>query len=295
MPIAQQPPSQLDGVAASLDGEYRKGRAQARLTERALQIGRESGLFSMANPPDPWPLPTIMAALQRVSEVEPGVGWVAMNSFVFGHAAARLSDSDRDELLGQVSSGPFGFSGIQGGTATRTETGFTLNGRWPFLTGIEDCERAVLAGRVQPSDKPDIRFFIVEPAYLTAGTNWHDMAGLRTSGSHSAQVVDLDVQESLAIRLVEPPNLDEPLYRLPVFPYFFGGAIANYLGIFRGGVTNAIDPISGKTSSIDGAPAGDNPATQATVADADAALRACEASFTSLVEQMWTRSELQAG
>lgn len=113
------------------------------------------------------------------------------------------------------------------------------------------------------------------------------MTGLRTSGSHSGQVSELVIPDQLAVRFNQPPAVDDPLYRLPVIPYFFGGAVANFLGIFRSGVENAIDLISGKTSSMDGARVADYPTTQIAVAEAEGALRNCEAAFDALVEQLW--------
>lgn len=278
---------QIDQLIEALSGAYDEGRPEARMTRAALRTAREVGLFTLTVPPDPCPLPEVMRILNRVGSVEPGVAWSAVNSIVFGHATARLGAEARSALLSRIESGPFAFSGVPGGRASASDTGLLLNGYWPFITGVEDCEMAVLAGLVKGGDRPDVRFFIVDPSDIETGTNWQNVAGLRTSGSHSGRVSDLLVLDDLAVRFDHPSLVDNPLYRLPVIPYFFGGAVAIFLGIFRSGVENSINLIAGKTSSMDGARVADYPSTQVAVAEAEGALRNCEAAFDALVEQLW--------
>ena len=280
-------PDQLDVLVADLEGCYEDGQPAARMSANALKAGRDSGLFTMTSPPNPCSLPDYWQALRRVVAVEPGVAWAAMNSLVFGHAVARLKDHTRDDLLGRGFQGPFAFSGLPGGRAVAVDGGFEVTGSWPFLTAGQDADLALLQTIVEGGDRPDLRLFIVDPADIEIGTNWEAVAGLRTSGSNSADISSIRVDESLTISMTAPVVVDHPLYRLPVSAYFFGSMTANFLGIFRGAVDGAIDLINSKISSASGQPAGNNPATQLAVSEAEAALRACEAALDEVVYQLW--------
>lgn len=207
---------QIDRLVSALDGAYDEGRPEARMARRALREAQEAGLFTLTIPPEPCSMPEILKIFQRVAAVEPGVAWSAMNSIVFGHATARLEEEIRSALLGRIGNGPFAFSGVPAGRAVPSDAGLVLNGFWPYVTGVEDCEIAVLAGLVQTGDRPDVRFFLVDSTNIEPGTNWQNVTGLRTSGSHSGRVSDLLIPDALAVRFNQPPAVDDPLYRLPV-------------------------------------------------------------------------------
>lgn len=278
----------LNQLLEDLEDCYEEGQAGARMTPRAVKAARSAGLFTMTLPPDPCSMRELMYAIGKVAEIEPGVAWSASNSIVLGHAAARLDDDARANLLAKVSDGPFAFSGIPGGRAQPTESGFALTGEWPFVTGVDDSEIVILLGTVVGARPPQPRFFLMEPAHGTIGSNWADMAGMRTSGSNSLQVSEVAMTPADVVDFDDSPFLDHPLYKLPIYPYFLGTGAAVFLGVFRRALSETVSLVTEKISSVDGAPAAELVTTQLAVAEAEAALRACEASFEATLDDMWS-------
>ena len=278
--------SDLDTLVKDLDCCYEEGNEIARMAPAALAAARAAGVFTMTVPPDPCELPELMYVLRRVAWAEPGVAWSAANSTVFGSVAARVGDEARAALMAQVDSGPLAFSGVPG-QVTATDDGYLLDGSWPFVTGIDDADLAVLVGRVGQSRPPDVRFCVVDPVHARIGSAWNTVAGMRTTGSNSVDASGLVLGPDRAVRLSDEPMVDDPLYRLPMFPYFLGTGVAVLLGVFRRGVEEAIELIAGKVSSIDHKAAAELAPTQLAMTGADAALRACEDTFAALVDRMW--------
>jgi alkylation response protein AidB-like acyl-CoA dehydrogenase len=207
----------LDTLLVELDECSGDGQQQARMSPRAVADARKAGLFTLAMPPDPCPPLELMCILREVATVESGLAWSAANSVVLADVVARLADEPRVALMDRICAGPFGFSGIPGGRVTQTDHGFVLDGRWPFVTGVEDADLVVSTGVVGEQQPPDIRFFVVDPSQGQIGTNWQQVAGMRTSGSNSLELSGVEVDPNDAVRLFDAPVIDLPNYRLPMY------------------------------------------------------------------------------
>ncbi|MEW1550865.1 acyl-CoA dehydrogenase family protein [Streptomyces tsukubensis] len=87
------------------------------------------------------------------------------------------------------------------GTARRTDGGWTLSGRWPWISGIHHAPWALL-GFVRPGagGEPERAMAVVPTAGLTVEDVWR-MAGMRGTGSDTAVADDVYVPDSRTISL----------------------------------------------------------------------------------------------
>lgn len=138
-----------------------------------------------------------------------------------GIVGAKLSKEGRDEVFAQ---GPVPIAGVfnPGGAATAVDGGFTVNGRWPFASGVGYAAwvqaNALLldeSGAPQPGDNglPQIVSLIVRPDDITIIDDWH-VAGLRGTGSMTFAMADVTVPEHRTFGFFDGPTIDEAKYQL---------------------------------------------------------------------------------
>jgi 3-hydroxy-9,10-secoandrosta-1,3,5(10)-triene-9,17-dione monooxygenase len=81
------------------------------------------------------------------------------------------------------------------GKATRTESGYRLEGVWPFASGCERADWLLLGAQViDNGEVVDEGDFIVAPSQLTFLDDWH-VTGLRGTGSCTVKTDGIDIPE----------------------------------------------------------------------------------------------------
>ncbi|GLF95372.1 acyl-CoA dehydrogenase family protein [Streptomyces yaizuensis] len=87
------------------------------------------------------------------------------------------------------------------GTARRTDDGWILSGRWPWISGIHHAPWTLL-GFLWPGTggEPERGMAVVPTSALTVEDTWH-MAGMRGTGSDTAVADDVHVPDSRTISL----------------------------------------------------------------------------------------------
>ena len=109
----------------------------------------------------------------------------------------------------------------------RQADGYVLNGRWPFLSGIDHSNWTILGGLVpRDADTPEHHFFLVPAADREIIDDWHTM-GMAGTGSKSIQLdnVFVPAHRALANRLVVSGTTPgaainpAPVFRMPLIGF----------------------------------------------------------------------------
>jgi 3-hydroxy-9,10-secoandrosta-1,3,5(10)-triene-9,17-dione monooxygenase len=164
------------------------------------------------------------------------------------------------------------------GQPTRVDGGFRLSGNWPFASGIDYCEWAILGGLLPPREAgghPEMRFFLVPKQDYTIDDTWY-ATGLRGTGSSNVVLDNVFVPEH---RTVSVRDLGEgnspgaavntaPLYRLPLLALFPFTLVGPAIGVALGALEVWRDRSRSRRSALTGAPFAEMVATHMRLGEA---------------------------
>ena len=185
------------------------------------------------------------------------------------------------------------------GRAKKVDGGFILNGRWPFGTGTDYCEWAILGGHVVGEDgnvlnPPEVRHFVLPKGDYTPVPDSWNVSGLQGTGSKDILVQDAFVPD---YRVVEGSKMGDgsygkqrrpgsPLYQM-LFGVMFPAAIAaGTFAIARGAVRAYADYI-GTRVSVSGTVSKTDPFQLHALAKAESDVEAGISHYKDLVSGLY--------
>jgi alkylation response protein AidB-like acyl-CoA dehydrogenase len=229
-------------LAARIEAERRLPReavdALVRSGAHKLLVPRSLG-GSEASPS------TFVAVLEELGRADGSVGWVAMIHATSGLMSALLPEPVAREIYGDGDALTCGVFAPMG-RAVREAGGYRVSGRWPFASGCENSSWR-MGGAIVASDPPDllpggaphVRCLVFRADETRVIDTWNT-SGLRGTGSHDLEVMDVLVPESRAFSFfTTEPWARAPLYRAPFFGVLASGIAAVAIGIAR----NAVDAL----------------------------------------------------
>lgn len=232
-------------------------------------------------------LPSALRVLGVLSQADASVGWTVMIGSGVWIGVANLPRPTFDALYAggpdAIGAGVFNPTG----SAVAVEGGYRVSGRWAFASG---CEHAAwLFGNCMENvdGEQRLRTVLFSPADVTIEDTWN-VSGLRGTGSHHFRADDVFVPAERTSRtLVDEPNLDTPLVRLPppAAPALLTASVA--LGTAQGAVDELLTLASHKVPLLAGATLVANPMFQVQLATADTELRAARALLHESAADAW--------
>jgi alkylation response protein AidB-like acyl-CoA dehydrogenase len=228
--------------------------------------------------------------IRALAYEDTSAGW---GLFICGGGGAlvgsRLPEAARDEVFG---AGCPPIAGVfnPGGSATATDGGVTITGRWPFASGIT-YSRWVLANAIALDDSgvpkpgigglPEIVSVVVPRTDVEIIDDWH-VAGLRGTGSMSFALESYTVPAHRVFSFFGPVTVDEPKYKLPILSlvssYFMGMSV----GLAERALDEVIALLPTRVGPPTFQPASTDPLNQVVVGEARAAVRAAAASSPAI-------------
>lgn len=238
-----------------LRAEYRASEALGKLSDRTVEILKESGGLRLllskdlggyeSHPRD------FLEWIIAVGTYHPSAGWVAGVCGVHPFEFSVLDPRVREEVYGEdpdtmVSSpyAPFG-------RAKPVEGGYLFSGRWPYSTGTDHSDWVILGGIVDSGETgevsargtAEIRHFILpkDGSYEIVEGSWEVM-GLSGTGSKDVMMKDVFVPEYRTVvetdmeecRYAEKYRPGVPLYRMRFMSLFPAAIVGSTLGIAAG-------------------------------------------------------------
>ena len=223
-----------------------------QLTPRTHEILRDSGIIRIFQPYEHGGIegdPVEFARLiMDLASNAPSAGWVCgvvgLHSFEFAQTDPRLQEEVWGQNVDTWTASPYAMLG----QARRVEGGWRLTGRWPFSSGTDWCDWAVVGGLAEsedgsaPGEFNEMYHFIMPRAdYVIHDESW-DTMGLRGTGSKDIEARDVFVPDYRALNVKKLNNRDyhranrpqSRVYEVP-FDYLFPGVIsASTIGIAEG-------------------------------------------------------------
>lgn len=231
-----------------------------------------------------------MRLVEVVGTVDGSAAWVFMTcNEEAGIASAYLHPEPLTELYEAAPTTIVAGSGVPKGRARRVDGGWSVTGRWDFVSGCTASDRVVLSCVVDDTSPAQICFVLVPTAEVTIEDTWHT-AGLRGSGSHDVVLDDFHVPDRWAgvIESFALPRPDTPLYRLPSglrFPFPKVGVAA---GIARAALDEFTALAEGKRPLFNRGSLRERPTAQLAIAEAEAGLSSARAWVFDMAEEMWS-------
>ncbi|MEZ5263761.1 MAG: acyl-CoA dehydrogenase family protein [Acidimicrobiales bacterium] len=294
-------------VAPTLAAHRQDADRAARMAPAVCDAMGRAGMFALCAPREcggaEVGLVELVETIEVLARADPGAAWHVGNSVVAGCCAASSGPADRAELFADLTR-PFGFSAVPGGTARPVDGGWSITGRWPFVTGSLDAGWLGLTARVHEADgsprlldgRPVVRTFYVRAADVQVEPTWEAVAGMRSSGSNAVAADAVRSPGELSYSFFDPrPLLPRPLYQIVPYQLFWATVVGTVLGIWAAAVDAAAATVSGKRSSIDGGLAAELVSVQHTLAEADTTRRAFRLAVLDGLGGVWEAASARGG
>ena len=272
-----------------------------RLPADVAQLLARAGMFRLLLPKSLDGLELDPAAaletIEIIAEADASCGWCVMIATTASLKAAYLEPA----VARQIHLDPLTISGgvfAPMGKAVPEGDAYRVNGRWSWVSGAANCQW--LSGgavtiedgkpRLLPNGLPDSRMMIFRAADARLIDTWH-VAGLSGTGSCDMVVEDLLVPKSFTTSLIsDTPRESGPLYRFPSFGLLALGIAAVMLGNARAALRDLVELATAKTPQGSRRTLAERTGAQASLAEAEAKLRAARAFFYETTASAWNRT-----
>lgn len=291
VPVQAQQVETLDQLLADIRARHAEFTTLRHVPRDIINRLKQQGVYRAATPVcfggSGMSPAAFLALVERISEADGSVGWVAS----FGSASVYLAALPKATQATMYKDSPdLVFAGglfpIQ--PATQVDGGWIVNGTWKFASG---CKGADLLGvgigtgtPGQAGGKP--RTAVLDPSKVEIVDNW-DVMGLCGTGSHDLKVSSQFVDDDWTFIRGGEPTIDEALYRYPTIAYAAQVLAVVNLGIARAAI-DEIGSMAGGRVAITGAPKlADRSYVRIEVAKAEARLRAARGFFYDITNEVW--------
>jgi alkylation response protein AidB-like acyl-CoA dehydrogenase len=230
--------------------------------------------------------PAGMRVLEALSRADGSVGWTVMIGAGTWCDFAGLPRATFDAIYAD---GPVRTGGAisPSGTATPTDGGYRIRGRWAFVSGCQHSAWLSANCMEDVGGEPRLRLAVLSADEVEIEDTWR-AAGLCGTGSHHIAVHDVVVPAERTYALLESePCLDEPMLRIPV-PALIALAIGSVaVGIAQGALDDIHATAGTRTPLFAGSKLAANPLFQHQLATADTRLRAARALLYEDAASAW--------
>jgi 3-hydroxy-9,10-secoandrosta-1,3,5(10)-triene-9,17-dione monooxygenase len=174
--------------------------------------------------------------------------WVTALYALCGYWASLFPDSVQEDVFDGPGARVAGIS-TPAGTLVPTDGGFTLNGSWPWNTGVLDSTWNVLATLRPQDDGSLLPYLALVPTHeITLLDDW-DMSAMGGTGSNTSVATDVFVPEDRAMFF--PPllaghhasetNRGETAYSYAVFPFLLLASAGTLIGMAQGALQSFLE------------------------------------------------------
>jgi 3-hydroxy-9,10-secoandrosta-1,3,5(10)-triene-9,17-dione monooxygenase len=234
-------------VVESVRSLFPKFASRAAAAEKARCVPRESmdelheaGFFRWFVPKCyggfEWMPTAAYEVAIEMGTICPSTAWVSLLLSVHNHLLAIMDKRAQDKVWGDNPEALISSSFAPVGNVRSVKGGFELNGHWPFSSGVDHCQWAIVASRIDGEPGREA-FFLVSKEQYVINDNWY-VAGMKATGSKEVVLdhVFVPEQDSITFQVVnwgDPPGRainNVPLYWIPFVPLFTWVVCVHALG-----------------------------------------------------------------
>lgn len=295
----------VDSIRELIESHIDASESSRTLEKPVVEALREAGLFGLAVPAqfggvesDPM---LQMEVIEALTTIYPSCGWsVTIGTGCTAILGAFLPDAGLQDVftdnLVPTSAAAFHPSG----TATPTEGGYRVNGRWRFASGICHAEwiwagAIVSESSITPQDdvtQPSVVTVVLPVSDIEIHDNWRT-AGLRGTGSCDFSVDNIFVPQShtFVMNWGDPnPLRGGPRYRIGLPAAFALDFVPISLGIAQRALNELIDRTTQTRSKYRNTTLAERQVVHRTVATLDLKLRSARLLAFDTYEKIWQRA-----
>lgn len=260
------------------------------LGDRAIELLHEAELTRLVTPAafGGYELsPRALVEAERVvAHGSAAASWVLMVTGAHTFIAGRLPHQGQADVFG--SDPGMLIPGVPSprGTCQRAEGGYLLNGRWPYASGADHGDWVIVGARGvrNASDEscPSLLVFVPK-ASVELDDTWYTL-GIRGTGSKDLVMHDVVVPDHRAVPMGPAqqgtlPDVDVPLYRLPIRPTLATFLLGTIVGMSERGLELFIEQARTRIDAYTGTKKVDSAGLQRRVAEASGEI-ACAWALT---------------
>ena len=282
----------LDDVLDGISSRRAEIEAAGQVPDDIMQDLRDIGLYRAAVPKslggDQAPLADVFRMVERISEADASVGWVASFAPQGANYFGALPPHRLKEVYanGPDVTGAGGLFPLQ--PAKREDGRLRVSGRWRFGSGSTGADW-ISVGIVIPGEgesPPPPRLLVLPASQVEIVKNWEVM-GLSGTGSHDLVVKDVVADEDWSFVRGGPVLFDEPIAHFPAMALAALSFAVVGLGTARAAIETFRDLAAGKVSITGGPRLGDRSHAQVGLARAEVLLESARAFLYDQVDRAW--------
>ena len=288
---------------AELRAEGEVNERLGKLSEKSVEIMRQSGVMKLLAPPEYGGTrahPAEFAEMvMKMASLDGSAGWVAGVVGVHPWELELMSPKLQEEIWGLDNetwvSSPYAPMGV----ATPVDGGYKFTGHWQFSTGTDHADwvilGAFLADRSGEKIMPPRFLHVVVPRsdYTIVDDSW-DVVGLKGTGSKDVIINDVFVPEYRVVdqtdlfsgKVARDAGKTEPIHRLPFYSIFPQGLTAAVVGMAEGALQAHLDYQSSRVQ-INGFKSVEDPYTMYAVSEAAGEIRASRAALLDNINRLY--------
>ncbi len=240
---------------------------------------------------------TAFRVVETISQADGSAGWCVFNGSAITAAIARLTPNAAKEIFGDPPDMLGSGSARPEGTATLTEGGYIINGRWNYLSGIDHSTALFLNCRLLKHDgstilnddgSPATRVAVVPVAAGTVLNTWTTL-GMRGTASNDCEFNQVFVPAHHTYMRGDPSHHPGSLYHPPQTAILISWtlAAANALGMARGAMTAFTDLATGSGTTNSPMLLRNRSYVQVAVGECEATLDSARTYVLDAVGSMW--------
>lgn len=275
----KRPVDIVDDLRQTVDGS----EAQRSLDPDAVTLLHACGATKLMTPAsfggDESSPRALIEAERQIAHGSPAASWVLMVCAAHSFIAGRFPEQAHADVWGADPGMLIPGVPTPRGTCRRADGGYLVEGRWPYASGVDHGDWVMLGcrGVRNEADEPSRSQLVVIPkADVTVDDTWFTL-GLRGTGSKDVVVDDVFVPDHRAVEMLPAmngllPDVERPLYRLPILPVLSTMLMGTIVGMAERGLELYIDQARGRRDAYSGVPKAESVGVQARVAEASGEL-----------------------
>lgn len=240
---------------------------------------------------------TAFRVVETISKADGSAGWCIFNGSAITAAVSRLTQAAVKEIFGDPPVMLGSGSARPEGTATLTEGGYIINGRWNYLSGIDHSTALFLNSRVLNHDgspvlnddgTPATQVVVAPVASGTVIDNWTTL-GMRGTASNDCEFKNVFVPAHHSYKRGDPSFHPGPLYNPAQTAILISWtlAAANALGMARGAMNAFHDLATGAGTTNSPMLLRDRAYVQIAVGECEAMLDGARTYVLDAVGSLW--------
>ena len=261
--------------------------ANARLFRVALPVA-EGGLGA--------DIVTTLHVIEEVARADGSTGWCLAMGINTLRQSAQFAPEVRREIFFSDPVGVSAGSANPRGRAVAVPGGYRVTGHWFFASGCMHSSAVhgackVFDGdapRLRPNGDQEVRIAYFYPKSIARIIDTWEVSGLRGTGSHDIEVVDLFVPEERTFSALDRrARVTGPMNRMHGFDLAGCGFCCVGLGVARAAIDEFVELAQVKVPRSSSELLRDRAIVQAKIGEAEAVLRSGRALLFDVVEDMW--------